>query len=202
VSTAGSTHLPGFPDPVLDAQATYRNLLAAISRPGTVHALPTLPPSPSPLYETTTAVCLSLLDLHTPVWMDIAPTDRASTADYLRFHCGCPIVTRKPDAAFALITESCRSLDISEFNQGTPEYPDRSATLFIQVEGLAEDRGYRLTGPGIANERQLAVEGLDENLFIQFRQNRDLYPLGVDLFLMSPHTICSLPRTLRVEAGA
>jgi alpha-D-ribose 1-methylphosphonate 5-triphosphate synthase subunit PhnH len=199
VSAAESTHLPGFSDPVLDAQATFRILLAAISRPGTVHTLATLPPSPSSLYETTAAVCLTLLDLHTPVWMDIDLKGHIPTADYLRFHCGCPIVQQKSDAAFALITDPKQPLDISEFDQGTPEYPNRSATLIIQVKDITPDQGRRLTGPGIADVRQLAVEGLDENLLFQFRRNRDQYPLGVDLFLVSPLAICSLPRTVRIE---
>ena len=191
--------MPGFPGPVLDAQATYRCLLAAIARPGTVHTLPTLPPSPSLLFETSAAICLTLLDLHTPVWMDIDLNRHESTVDYLRFHCGCPIVQQRNEAAFALITDSEPPIDIFEFDQGTSEYPDRSATLIIQIKELLPDKGYRLTGPGIADVRQLAVEGLDENLFMQFRRNRDQYPLGVDIFLVSPQEICSLPRTVRIK---
>ena len=199
MAAAGSTHLPGFSDPVLDAQTTFRLLLASMSRPGTVHELPTLTPAPFPLFETTAAVCLTLLDLHTPIWMDIDIENHEAAADYLRFHCGCPIVLQPSDASFALITSQSIAPSLSAFNPGTPEFPDRSTTLIIQVAGLTEGQGQKLTGPGIAGEHSLAIDGLDNNFFDQLRRNRSLYPLGVDLFLVSPQAVCSLPRTVRVE---
>lgn len=199
MAAAGSTHLPGFPDPVLDAQTTFRLLLAAMSRPGTVRELPTLTPAPLPLFETTAAVCLTLLDLHTPTWMDIDIESNEAAADYLRFHCGCPIVPERSEAAFALITNPGQSPDLATFNPGTSEFPDRSTTLIFQVADLIQGQGRKLTGPGIAGERRLGVDGLDNNFFDQLRRNRSLYPLGVDLFLVSPKAVCGLPRTVRVE---
>ena len=82
------------------------------------------------------AVALTLCDFQTPVWL--SPDLRNDkVVHYLRFHTGAPIVDELEEAHFAFLPRqrtSCRRLTL--FAQGTHEYPDRSATLVIQVAGL------------------------------------------------------------------
>ena len=52
---------PGFSDPVLDAQACFRKVLDALSRPGTVRALD-VSTAPAPLNLASAGLALTLMD--------------------------------------------------------------------------------------------------------------------------------------------
>jgi len=187
---------PGFADPVLDAQRTFRAVLDSMARPGTVHRLTGAPAGPAPLDPATLAVCLTLIDLDTPLWVDAAA---APALDHLRFHCGCP--TARPDAAaFALIADGGALPALDAFPVGLPEYPDRSATLIVQVSGLTPGRGRRLRGPGIDGTAHLDIAGLDERFWPAWRDNLALFPLGFDAVFTAGDRVAALPRTTRVEA--
>ena len=80
---------------------------------------------------------------------------------------------------------------ITDFPQGTPEFPDRAATLIVEVETLQGNT--RLTGPGIRHEARLFVPD-PEALSL----NRELFPCGVDLFLTCGGRLAGLPRSVIV----
>ena len=190
---------PGFDDPVLDSQNTFRLLLDAMARPGKVQTLGRLPKAPAPLYAAAAAVCLTLLDLDTPLWLD--PSASApEVADYLRFATGCPLSPEPDQAAFGLIADASAMPPLSRFAQGSAEYPDRSATLIIQVDGLSNQGGVVLSGPGIKDRCNLNPEGLPSSLWPQLFENHELFPLGVDLVLAAPSQVACLPRTVKLEA--
>lgn len=189
----------GFANPVLSAQAVFRQVLTAMSRPGTVHRIQSLPPAEPPLFAAAAAVCLTLVDFETPMWLD-AQLAESSAAGYLRFHCGCSLVAEPDAAAFALIADPGSMPSLSAFNQGRQDYPDRSATLIIQVNALAEGAGVRLTGPGIRESARLRVDGLPEGFRAEQEANRNLFPRGVDLIFATSDSVAALPRTTRVES--
>lgn len=187
----------GFADPGLDAQRTFRAVLDAMAHPGRVVNLAPLD-APAPLGAAAAAVCLTLLDLDTPVWLDPA----AATADvvaYLRFHCGAPVVGTPPAARFAVVADPATMPALGTFEGGTDERPDLSATLVIQVTGLTGGRGARLTGPGIESEARLEVVGAPA-LWPDWRANIRRFPRGVDVILCAGSRLAALPRTTRVEA--
>jgi alpha-D-ribose 1-methylphosphonate 5-triphosphate synthase subunit PhnH len=189
---------PGFADAVLDSQHAFRAVLDAMAHPGRVVALRG-PAAPAPLGPAAAAVCLTLLDLDTPVWLDAA----AATADvvtFLRFHCGVPLVEAAAAARFALVADPARLPPLDAFDAGTDERPDLSATLVLQVDGLGEDGGQRLTGPGIEGEARLAVSDAP-GLWELVRVNARRFPRGVDLILCAGGRLAALPRTTRVEGG-
>ena len=196
---------PGFSDPVHHSQRTFRAVLEAMSRPGRVLALPALPPAPAPLPPAVAALLLTLADMDTPLWLDPlvdGPTVRA----WLRFHCGCPLATRPEHATFGVLsTVGVRELPpLHAFSRGSPEYPDRSATLIIEVDALIQGQGLRLTGPGVNPDEEparLDISGMDPLLVRTLSdENRCLFPLGLDLMLTDGHGVACLPRTVRVEA--
>lgn len=190
----------GFSNPPLQAQSVFRLVLDAMARPGRIHELDDkLPKAPKPLNDASFAIALTLLDFETPVWLD----ERFSTPDIidsLRFHCGCSITAEHHAAAFALIGDPLAMPLLSDFSLGTPDYPDRAATLVIRTEGLGESDGLTLRGPGIKDQAHLSVSGLPENFEQQWRTNRQNFPNGVDLILTHGRTLACLPRTTSLDA--
>jgi alpha-D-ribose 1-methylphosphonate 5-triphosphate synthase subunit PhnH len=186
----------GFADPVLDAQRTFRALLDAMAHPGRVVTLAPLE-APAPLGAASAAVCLTLLDLDTPVWLDPAAAT-AEVVAYLRFHCGAPVAGAPAAARFAVIADAPAMPSLNAFDPGTDERPDLSATLVIQVAGLVGGHGPRLTGPGIEREARLEVVGAPA-LWSGLDANLSRFPRGVDVVLCAERRLVALPRTTRVE---
>ena len=76
------------------------------------------------------AIALTLLDYETSVWLGAGYDTRF--ANWLRFHCNCPMAADPQTASFAFLSGA----DLPElglFNPGTEKYPDTAATLVIAV---------------------------------------------------------------------
>lgn len=186
---------PGFTDPVAGAQATFRAVLDAMSRPGQVRAAGEGLEPPAPLDPATAAVLLTLLDAdtvcHAAPWF-------APGLDWLAFHCG-PRMAVAPNTAGFLIVNELPSL--SDLHAGTDEAPEESATVILQVASLTHGARFRLSGPGLANPATLSVTGLPDDFPSVWDRNGQQFPLGVDLILCAGTTVAALPRTVRVEAA-
>jgi alpha-D-ribose 1-methylphosphonate 5-triphosphate synthase subunit PhnH len=91
--------------------------------------------------------------------------------------------------------------DFAVFAQGTAEYPDRSATLILQVESLKGGPKLVLKGPGIKDLANISPHPLPADFVARMRANRALFPRGVDLILVAGTSILGLPRSTRVEAA-
>ena len=186
----------GFPVPVFDAQSTFRAVLEAMARPGTVQSLPILPQVPAPLSPAAGAICLALADLDTPVWIDRRD---AVVRRYLRFHCGCPLTDDPSAARFAVLTAPADLADWDLFDIGTTDYPDRSTTLIVRTDRLEAGHGKRLTGPGIETAAWLSALGLPDGMWRALERNRALFPLGIDVILVDQDRVAGLPRSVRIE---
>lgn len=188
--------VPGFADPVLQAQQVFRRVLEAMSRPGRPVRLDSLPPQPPGLSAEATAVCLALADFETPVWLDDAA---AAAREHLAFHCGCPRADTPARAVFALIADPRRMPAFDAFASGSDERPEHGATLILAVEAVSTDTGPILRGPGIPDRPRLALYGVSDDFWEQVRANHALFPRGVDLLLTSPGLVVALPRSVRLE---
>lgn len=187
----------GFANPVSDSQQVFRAALDALARPGSIETITVESEAPAALAPATAALLLTLLDFETPVWLQ-SPDPEVEA--FLRFHCSCPL-TRDPAAArFALLTNPAQAPAIDAFEQGSAEYPDRSATLILQVEQLVTDAGMRLSGPGIADSCQLHASPLPADFHRQALANQRRFPRGVDFFLCSGNRLAALPRTTVTES--
>jgi alpha-D-ribose 1-methylphosphonate 5-triphosphate synthase subunit PhnH len=183
---------PGFADPVQDSQRCFRSVLEAMSRPGRIFRLPPLAEPPAPLHGATAAVLLTLADADTPVWLD-----HAAPLDWLRFHCGCPVVAEAGAAQFVVAVGTMPAL--AGLARGTEEEPHRAATLVMQVQSLRAGQGWRLTGPGIEHEHWLAVDSLPADFLAHWAANRARFPQGVDIVLCAGDSLACLPRTVAIE---
>ena len=190
------THLsPGFADPVLDAQASFRAILEAMSRPGRIQRIEARIAPPAPLCTAAAAALLSLADADTPLWLDAGDV----VAEWLRFHCGAPITQKIGAARFALACGAAPSLE--SLDVGTDEDPQLGATLILQVAGLVAGDGWRLTGPGIQHEHRLHVLGAPAGFTTAWARNHTLFPRGVDVLLCAGDSIAALPRSVTIAEG-
>jgi alpha-D-ribose 1-methylphosphonate 5-triphosphate synthase subunit PhnH len=192
---AGNVALPGFSEPVTQAQACFRAVLEAMSRPGTLTAAGESLTVPTPLAPATAAVLLTLVDHDTPLWLDAAA---APARDWIAFHCGTGFTEQPGNAAFAL---ALSLPDLATLSPGTHDQPETSATVILQVASLREGPRYRLRGPGLRTDATLAVTGLPGDFASVWQRNRGGFPLGVDLVLCAGTTLAALPRSVTVEAA-
>ena len=83
---------------------------------------------------------------------------------------------------------------------GSLACPEQSATLILMVNklGTGETR-LKLTGPGIENSNELAVDGLAGEWLTQRAQCNSAFPLGVDWILADAIQLAAIPRTTHVE---
>jgi alpha-D-ribose 1-methylphosphonate 5-triphosphate synthase subunit PhnH len=188
---------PGFCDAVRESQCVFRLAMRAMSSPGTIAACePRLLP-PRPLLPPAAALVLALCDFETPIFLDQLLAASADVVEFLRFHTGARLVTAPGEAAFAVIADSARLPALAGFAQGTPDYPDRSTTLIVQVESL-QARDWRLEGPGIRGVARLRAMPLPECFPDQLHANRRQFPRGVDILLVTPMAMAALPRSVRI----
>ncbi|WP_246225949.1 phosphonate C-P lyase system protein PhnH [Chelativorans xinjiangense] len=189
---------PGFTEPVFEAQEAFRTVLNTLSYAGRVHTLETELDPPAPLDPAMAAMALTLFDFDTPVWLDAAIADGAAP-DFLRFHCGAPLVAAEGEARFAVVANLSKMPPLDRFAIGEDRYPDRSATLLIQVPSLTGGPAMTWRGPGIDGAITVAIAGLPADFWAQWADNHALYPLGVDVIFAAGRALVGLPRGIQVE---
>lgn len=181
----------GFTDAPAQSARGFRAILTALSQPGMIVTLEGATP-PAPLSRAAGVAALVLLDPTTPVHLAGA-FDCAELRDWLTFHTGAPFAAAE-DAVFAIGAWDALQ-PVARFSIGTPEYPDRAATLIVEMPALSSD-GAVLRGPGINGTARLSLPEIDA-----FKANRARFPLGFDVFLTSGAQLAGLPRSTIVEGA-
>lgn len=181
----------GFPDAPVQAAAAFRAVMRALARPGTLERISGARP-PAPLSAAAGGVVLTLCDPETPLHLAGA-ADCGTVRDWITFHTGAPLVGR--DAAMFALGSWRALLPLSDYRHGTPDYPDRSASLIVEMEHLSA-RGARLRGPGIRDVSALSLPETEA-----FQDNARRFPLGLDFIFCCGDRVAALPRTTHVEAG-
>jgi alpha-D-ribose 1-methylphosphonate 5-triphosphate synthase subunit PhnH len=190
----------GFADKVLSAQSTFRSVMDAMARPGSVQRIQPAAGAPDMMMPGTAAIALTLFDHDTPIWLD----GRMATADaakWLKFHTSAPVVADSSIASFALIGDPQSLPTLDRFAFGSNEYPDRSTTLILQVESLTEGPAVELEGPGIDGSAALRASIQPRDLFERLAINAALFPRGIDVVLVHDDAIVAIPRTTRLVKG-
>ncbi|MDP3605441.1 MAG: phosphonate C-P lyase system protein PhnH [Polaromonas sp.] len=185
----------GFADPVHEAQAAFRAVLEALSRPGQRVAIGQ-PVKGLALGPAMAHLLLALTDDDTPVWWQQAGSE---AADWLRFHTGAPVAAVPTGAAFAVIHDVAAMPALEAFAAGSVESPEHAATLLIEVPSLSEGPAVEWHGPGIRDMQTVRVAGLPASFWTQWQANHAAFPQGVDIVFTCADGVLGLPRTTRVR---
>jgi len=188
----------GFGKPVFESQSVFRMLMDGMARPGTIRAVSPDVGQPEPLGGAAGAIALTLCDHETPVWLS-AGLSKSAVGEWIGFHTGAPITREKAEARFAFVEAGATLASFGLFSTGTQEYPDRSATLIIEIAALGEGQALTLSGPGIQHVTNVKVKGLPEVLPRLWADNRALFPRGVDVILTAGKSLLCLPRTTKLS---
>ena len=186
---------PGFADPVLDAQACFRKVLDALSRPGMIAALD-VPSAPAPLNHASAGLALTLMDFDTPIFLSPS-LNTSAIVSWLRFHCSAPITTIPNEAAFAFLQQGDVWPALDEFHQGDAKYPDTSTSLVVQLSSLDAGPAVTLKGPGIEASVIICPTGLPESFWNERDESVADFQLGIDCYLTAENKVIGLPRTTR-----
>lgn len=185
-----SLYSGGFRDAPVDAAHAFRAAMTAMARPGDIRRIAGAAP-PAPLSVAAGTLLLTLCDPETRVHLGGA-ADTDAVRQWLSFHTGAPLVDAA-EADFALGSWA-DLMPLSRYRIGTPEYPDRSATLIVECETL-ENCGAVLSGPGIRDTARLSLPDVDA-----LQGNAMLYPLGCDFFFTCGDRVAALPRSTTIRA--
>src|ERR1700752_5298922 len=96
----------GFADKVLSAQTTFRSVMDAMARPGSVQQVIADVGTPASVMRGTAAIALTLFDHDTPVWLDAKMSETSEVAKWLKFHSGAPVVEDPSICHFAVIGDA------------------------------------------------------------------------------------------------
>ncbi|SHE82348.1 alpha-D-ribose 1-methylphosphonate 5-triphosphate synthase subunit PhnH [Ruegeria intermedia] len=179
----------GFTDAPVQAAHAFRAAMTVMARPGEIRQLVGATP-PEGLSVAAGTLLLTLSDPDTGVYLAGA-ADSPAVRQWLTFHTGAPLVpAAQADFAVGLWQDL---MPLEQYRIGTPEYPDRSATLIVEC-GVLHQSGATLRGPGIRDTARLALPDV-----AALQANSDLYPLGCDFFFTCGDTVAALPRSTRIE---
>jgi len=183
----------GFQDRPREAAAVFRAALDAMARPGRVQEVRGIV-SPGDLSPAAAALLLALADQDAPIWLPPRLAE-GDLARWLLFHTNAP-QARPAHAAFAVGTWA-ELQPLGQWSIGEPAYPDRSATLIIEVPALCGGRRMTLTGPGIETYETLAPM-LPEGAPDAISEIGRAFPLGLDIFFTAASSFAALARSTRI----
>jgi alpha-D-ribose 1-methylphosphonate 5-triphosphate synthase subunit PhnH len=197
---------PAF-EPVRDAQRTFRVLLDAMARPGTVRRLP-VAAADAPVHPWLAAVLVTLLDHEVSLAVEpFAGADDVAT--YARQRTSVPLV---PTERADFVVASSETLDAAlpeRLRQGSLAYPNDSATLIVLVPSLdqtaeqsaANGLTLELAGPGVPAGHGFQLQGIAPALF-ESREAVAEYPCGIDMILIAPDgDVAALPRSTAIRVA-
>lgn len=178
----------GFAQPPQDSANAFRGIMRAMACPGTIcDVLGAVPPAPLSVAAGT--VLITLCDHDTSVHL-AGRYDTQAIRDWITFQTGSPLA---PAADAQFVLGDWQDIDLSNLAIGTSEYPDRSATVIVELPELAAE-GATLKGPGIKDATMLNLPDL-----ARFQQNAALFPLGLDFMFTCGAQIAALPRSTKVS---
>lgn len=191
-------------DFVHDSQQIFHTLMMALAFPGSIQTLKPLDLAlPQPDLHFILQPFLTLLDLETSFCVAGGnPEQRAEITRYIEINTHCPQVDCSR-ADYILCLESSLNGRFSELKRGGLSDPEKSATVFYLVDQISDTTleggsGLTLVGPGIRDQKEVQVTGLDTAEAAAWLASKNDYPLGIDIYLVSrTGTIIGIPRTAR-----
>ncbi len=191
-------------EPVFDSQSTFRVVLDAMARPGSVGLLAaadarcTLPGG-----QGLAAVAQTLLDHE--VTFAVAPGMEERAEEFTRYLAATtgsrPVGIEEADYVFT--RGPLANGVLTALKRGSLAFPDEGATLLLLISNIEDDSGLSvsLTGPGIPGTRMRHLSGLGIETLAERRTANAEIPRGIDLLLVDTHgRVIGLPRTTQIIA--
>jgi len=191
-------------EPIFDSQTTFRVVLDALARPGTVGQL-TATDARCPLGggQGLAPIAQTLLDHE--VTFAISPGLEAGAEGFMRYLATTTgsrhVNLEEADYVFA---GAPLAIDVlTALKRGSLAFPDEGATLLLFVSDIESADGVpvNMTGPGIPGTRTLHLNGLGTDTLAERRTANAEIPRGIDLLLVDRHgRVIGLPRTTQITA--
>lgn len=163
------------------ANASFKALMWALSRPGHIKAMPR--PGEASLVD-------ALIDRECRVFC----ADPLLMPQILQT--GAEIAM--PDNADHVFAGTLKDMSVlKELPMGSDLYPDDGATLIAHA-ALEEGAKLRLRGPGVDGSCDVSIGGLPEG-FWEMRKQVMRYPTGFELLLVDGDQLMAIPRSTDVE---
>ncbi len=175
-------------DPIHDTRRTFDGLLTAMSRPGTVHTVP----SPADY-----AVVATLVDHEVAVATD-DETLRSALSEQGRLDAASP---ERAD-----IVHVCEraNVDVRECKRGSLTEPSDGATVVYRVEtvnsGRPDATTVTVSGPGVDGTATFSPS-LPERELSALTQAQSGYPRGIDAIFAGEDRLAAIPRSATVEVA-
>ncbi|GAB1622672.1 phosphonate C-P lyase system protein PhnH [Agarivorans aestuarii] len=191
----------GFPNSVHNAQQCFRQILKALSEPGSQvtleHHL-----GFAPLNAAASQVVMSLCDQQTALYLSAALTKNAEqpieqALHNLAFHNGLsPAPINQADF---VVLDAQEELDLSQLKAGTDSSPEQSATVLIQTNSLHTGPVFQLSGPGIKHKLDLQLGDLSTSIVDYLLKPSHRFPLGLDFMFCHQQSLVAISRTTKLE---
>ncbi len=181
--------------PAQEEQATFRALLDAMARPGTVHSLP-----PRRIEDGEWGGALLVLQalLDHEVTFHVLNEQSLIHEQLLRRTGARSAPLGQAD--FVLASGDAAIAAVEDAREGGFEEPERSATVVLLADSIG-DGGVALTlsGPGIESTSTLPFAGLPVAAFEVLRGRTVTFPQGVDVILVdTAGHVAAVPRSTRI----
>jgi alpha-D-ribose 1-methylphosphonate 5-triphosphate synthase subunit PhnH len=200
--------LPAFTDEATDSQIIFRNILKAMSEPGTIIDIDRSFVQYNRHYSKNIhqkklsylwSIAQTLLDSDCLLFICPSISDEFFLQS-LAFYTGVNFTydIKQADFIFMSIHEL---KDLNDLNCGDVEKPHLSSTALVYVDAMSAQEQIILSGPGIKESKPLALAGLDEEKISILNNNYKLYPCGMDFIFCSETSMTAIPRSTKIKNG-
>lgn len=183
---------------VFDAQTHFRIILDSMARPGKVNNIGEIKiQSPEKLNTTSALVGFALLNSDVTFYTN---NNSSEISEYFIVNTNSKFATIE-HADFVFINGTDDGQILLETNAGVLEYPEKSATVIIDVDNIYDvpkDQTHEiiLQGPGVDGEKRVYVRNISASILESMKEQNSEYPLGIDVILTDREgNIMCIPRS-------
>lgn len=172
-------------------QQTFRLLMQAMSRPGTIHQLEYTGDQMPYM-----SVLLTLLDHE----VTFAVVGRGIDCNHITMATGARKAPVE-EADYLIIDGGDSAGVVLRAKRGDFRYPDEGATLIYHVKSLqGSDTCVCLIGPGILRQQHLVMDGFSSREVADIATANADFPTGIDcIFVDDSARVTAVPRSVRME---
>lgn len=195
---AGQVQLAYQFDFVHDGQKVFRELLSAMSNPGTVRSIVPQTAKFREVYAPLTALGCTLLDNEEIMYVEKNPGLASELHDLTLCREGA---LEEADYIFLSSQMNYGSLEeiMKNVKKGTYEDPQDSATLFILCDGICGETAMTVK-VGIDGELTLHVQQYVKSILSIRQSLQTEYPLGTDIVFATPEgKLMCMPRLCKIS---